>query len=111
MPLEKIDSLLKQLGSVYETDEVIARTYGEAEHDWHAVERFVGWICGHSQNALKAAKNRDETEVTLELGRALLMMRRAVAALGRSHEAAELEKIAKTLQTADVAERKSAVKA
>lgn len=105
MSLEKIDALLRQLGSVYETDEVIARTYGEeGVHDWRALERFLSWICSHSQNALSAAKNKDEAEVNQELGRAVLMISQAASALGHDDEARTLLDFSKKLRTAKVAE-------
>lgn len=103
MSLEKLDVLLQQLADVYESDE--AETYGEAGNvDWRSVERFVGWICGHSQNALAASKVKDEPEVNQELGRAVLMIAQALSALGHAHEAQDLMKVGKQLRTAEVAE-------
>jgi hypothetical protein len=95
----RIDDLLKKLRTTSEAVEDI-----RDDVDWHQIQRFVGWICGHSQRARKAANARDLETVEAEVGRMLFMLTQAIGALGRPHEQQKLMAIAKDLQPAEVAE-------
>lgn len=95
----RIDDLLKKLRVQSEAVEDI-----RDDVDWRTIQRFIGWICGHSQNAKKAAQDRNLEAVEAEVGRMLFLLTQAIGALGRPHEQQALMKIAKDLQPAKVAE-------
>ena len=102
--ISKIDSLLGKLSSVYESALPSQPFVDEELVDWRATQRFTSWICGHAQNALAGAKVKDEEKTNQELGRCLLMLTHALAALGHHAESRDLMNVAKKLQSVQVAE-------